>query len=170
MLLNKGDGTFKQRSYNYGTGRAPWHDVVVSDLNGDGRPDLATAVGRISVLVNRGDGSFQAKVEYAGPGGPLASADLNGDEKPDLVTTGKSSLHVLINTPGLCNVQGVVGMTPAAAKRELARVNCQAGKVGRASSKRVKKGRVVLQKPRFGAVLRGGSKVNLVISRGRRHS
>jgi FG-GAP-like repeat/PASTA domain len=169
VLLNKGGGTFKQRSYTTGS---DWHpngtNVVVSDLNGDGRPDLATAVGRISVLVNRGDGSFQAKLKYPGIEGPLASADLNGDDKPDLVTTGKSSLHVLINTPGLCNVQGVVGMTPTAAKRELARVNCRAGKVSRASSKRVKKGRVISQKPRFGAVLRGGSKVNLVVSRGRR--
>jgi FG-GAP-like repeat/PASTA domain len=171
VLLNKGDGTFKRRSYTTGSERDPdGANVVVSDLNGDGRPDLATAVGRISVLVNRGDGSFQAKVEYPSPGGPLASADLNGDDKPDLVTTGSRSLHVLINTPGLCNVQGVVGMTPAAAKRELARVNCRAGKVSRASSKRVKKGRVVLQKPRFGAVLRGGSKVTLVVSRGRKPS
>ena len=96
----------------------------------------------------------------------MLGADLNGDDKPDLVTTGKRSLNVLINTPGLCNVQGVVGMTPAAAKRELARVNCRAGKVSRASSKRVKRGRVVSQKPRFGAVLRGGGKVNLVVSRG----
>ena len=171
VLLNKGDGTFKRRNYTTGPeGDSFGANVVASDLNGDGRPDLATAVGRISVLVNRGDGSFQAKVEYPGPGGALASADLNGDDKPDLVTTGQRSLRVLINTPGLCNVQGVVGMTPAAAKRELARVNCRAGKVSRAYSKRVKKGRVISQKPRFGAVLRGGGKVNLVVSRGRWHS
>jgi FG-GAP-like repeat/PASTA domain len=179
VFLNKGDGTFKERSYKTGHSGGG-ANVVASDLNGDGRPDLATAVDwvtwsldrhRISVLVNRGDGSFQAKVEYPGSfGGPLASADLNGDEKPDLVTTGNRSLHVLINTPGLCNVQDVVGMTPAAAKRELARVNCRAGRVSRAYSKRVKKGRVISQKPRFGAVLRGGGKVNLVVSRGRRHA
>jgi hypothetical protein len=115
VFLNKGDGTFKERrSYKTGSDGAPGGaNVVASDLNGDRRPDLATAVDRISVLVNRGDGSFQAKVEYPGgrfvsgssPGGPLAIADLNGDDKPDLVTTGDSSLHVLINTPGLCNVQ-----------------------------------------------------------------
>jgi hypothetical protein len=171
VLLNKGDGTFKERSYTTGSDWDPsGTNVVVSDLNGDGRPDLATAVGRISVLVNRGDGSFQAKVEYPGVGGPLASADLNGDDKPDLVTTGKSSLHALINTPGLCNVQGVVGMTPAAAKRELARVNCRVGRVRRLYSKRVKKGRVISQKPQFGAVLPGGGRVNLVVSLGRRPS
>ena len=171
VFLNKGDGTFKKRSYKAGVDPF-WANVVASDLNGDGRPDLATGVDRISVLVNRGDGGFQAKVQYPGrhTGGPLASADLNGDETPDLVTTGHSSLRVLINTPGLCNVQGVVGMTPAAAKRELARVNCRVGKVRRLYSKRVKKGRVISQKPKFGAVLSGGGKVNLVVSRGRRHS
>jgi PASTA domain/FG-GAP-like repeat len=174
VFLNKGDGTFKERSYKMGhkTGRtARDANIVASDLNGDGKPDLATRVGRILVLVNRGDGSFQAKVEYPGGrfvSGPLASGDLNGDDKPDLVTLGERSLHVLINTPGLCNVQGVVGMTPAAAKRELARVNCRVGKVRRLYSKRVKKGRVSSQKPKFGAVLPGGSKVKLVVSRGRK--
>jgi hypothetical protein len=168
VFLNKGDGTFKKRNYKTGSeGDADDANVVASDLNGDGRPDLATAAGRISVLVNQGDGSFAPRRNYA-TGGPLASADLNGDDKPDLVTTGNSSLHVLINTPGLCNVQGVVGMTPAAAKRELARVNCRVRKVRRLYSKRVKKGRVISQKPRFGAVLPGGGKVNLVLSRGRR--
>jgi hypothetical protein len=168
VFLNKGDGTFKElRSYK--TGRTSGaNQVVAGDLNGDGKPDLAMPLVRPSVLVNRGDGSFELKLEYPGAGSALAIGDLNGDGKPDLVTTGQSSLHVLINTPGLCNVQGVLGMTPAAAKPKLARGNCRAGKVGRASSKWVKKGRVISQKPRFGAVLPGGGKVNLVISRGRR--
>jgi beta-lactam-binding protein with PASTA domain len=61
-------------------------------------------------------------------------------------------------------------LTPAAAKRMIARVNCRAGKVGRLYSKRVKRGRVISEKPRFGAVLRGGSKVDLLVSRGRKGS
>jgi hypothetical protein len=171
VFLNKGDGTFKDRSYKTGGTDPNGANIVASDLNGDGKPELATRVGRIFVLVNRGDGSFQAKVEYPGGrfvSGPLASGDLNGDDKPDLVTTGHSSLHVLINTPGFCNVQSVVGMTPVAAKQQILRGNCRAGKVSRLYSKSVKRGRVISQKPRFGAVLPGGAKVNLVISRGRR--
>jgi hypothetical protein len=168
VFLNKGDGTFKTRSYNTGRTGPEGADVVASDLDGDGRLDLATAAARISVLVNRGDGTFQAKVNYLGTRGSLASADLNGDGKPDLVTTGESSLHVLINTPGLCNVQDVAGMTPVAARRELARVNCRMGKVRRRYSKGVRKGLVFSQKPRFGAVLRGGGKVSLVVSRGKK--
>jgi hypothetical protein len=169
VFLNKGDGTFKElRSYKTGRNPGAANQVVAGDLNGDGKPDLATPLGRPSVLVNRGDGTFELKLEYPGARTAFAIADLNGDGKPDLVTTGQSSLHVLINTPGLCNVQGVLGMTPAAAKPKLARVNCRAGKVSRLYSKWVKKGRVISQKPRFGAVLPGGGKVNLVISRGRR--
>jgi beta-lactam-binding protein with PASTA domain len=52
----------------------------------------------------------------------------------------------------------------------IARVNCRAGKVSRLYSKRVKRGRVISQKPKFGAVLPGGSTVNLVVSLGRRPS
>ena len=73
------------------TGGFP-NSVVSADLNGDGFPDLATANGSgdtVSVLLGKGGGSFQAKVDYAVGGQPytVAAADLNGDGHPDLVTT-----------------------------------------------------------------------------------
>ena len=77
---------------------------------------------------------------------------------------------MLLNTPGLCTVQNVRGRTLPIARRTLARANCRVGKIRRAYSKNVKKGRVISQKPRFGAVLPGGGKVDLVVSRGRRPS
>ena len=77
---------------------------------------------------------------------------------------------MLLNTPGLCTVQNVEGKTLPTAKRTLARANCRVGKIRRAYSKSVKRGRVISQRPRFGAVLRGGGKVNLVVSRGRKPS
>src|SRR5207249_3080822 len=101
--------------------------------------------------------------------------DLNGDRRLDLAVpminsrNNSSSLSLLMNTPGLCNVQNVVGLTLPAAKRTLARINCRVGKVGHAYSKRVKRGRVISQKPWFGAVLPRGSMVNLLISRGHKH-
>jgi beta-lactam-binding protein with PASTA domain len=119
------------------------------------------------VLLNRGDGSFEAKREYRA-GGAVVIGNLNGDRKPDMVTVGlrPNAVSVLINTPGLCNVQDVVRMTQGAAKRALARVNCRLGKVSRAYSK-VKAGLVLAQKPRFGAVRPKGGTVDLVVSRGR---
>jgi hypothetical protein len=182
VLANRGDGSF-QTKVDYATGHRPF-SVAIGDLNGDGKRDLATAntdAGTASVLTNRGDGSFEAR---GGDGRfrargiyrtgrhphSVAIGDLNGDRKPDLVTAdvAPDQVSVLLNTSGFCTVQNVKRLTLPAAKRTLARANCRSGKIRRMYSKRVKKGRVISQKPRFGAVLPGGGKVNLVVSRGRK--
>jgi hypothetical protein len=174
VLLNGGDGTLQPRR---DTPVASNLSVALGDLNGDGKTDVAVPSERgIYVLLNRGDASFQPKLEYSSTDSVEAAiADLNGDKRADLASANftllrndrYSSLAVMINTPGLCNVQYVVRMTLATAKRALARINCRVGKVSWAYSK-VRKGRVISQKPKFGAVRPGGSKVNLVLSRGRR--
>ncbi|MES1172085.1 MAG: VCBS repeat-containing protein [Bacteroidota bacterium] len=76
-------------------GFTSWEDsdvsrLVVADLNGDGRPDLALAGTAIGVLLNHGDGTFSAAQHYgAGIGRALALAvgDVNKDGRPDLVAT-----------------------------------------------------------------------------------
>jgi FG-GAP-like repeat/PASTA domain len=181
VLLNSCDGSF-QTKLDYATGRGP-SSVAIGDLNGDDKRDLATAntrAGTVSVLLNKGAGSFQAKLDYRAGVRPPPSArcgcgvlpasvairDLDGSGRPDLVTanTGPSTVSVLLNRPGLCTVQNVDGKTLPAATREIARANCRVGKIRPVYSKWVERGRVISQKPRFGAVLRGGGKVNLVVS------
>jgi beta-lactam-binding protein with PASTA domain len=61
-------------------------------------------------------------------------------------------------------VQELRRQTLKAAKRTLARVNCPVGKVSLAYSGTIK-GLVSGQKPKLGAVLPGGSRVDVVISR-----
>jgi FG-GAP-like repeat/FG-GAP repeat/PASTA domain len=172
VLLNRGEGSFRAKR-DYGTVFLP-QSLAIGDLNGDSKPDLATAgVGDIvSVLANRGDGRFQAKLDYRTrlDAESVAIGDLNGDGKPDLTAANSLSntVSVLLNTPGLCTVQDVFRQTLLAAKRTIARANCRVGKIRRASSKHVRRGRVISQTPRFGTVLPGSGKVKLVVSRGRR--
>jgi secreted trypsin-like serine protease len=67
-----------------------------------------------------------------------------------------------------CAVPRLRGKTLAAARRALARGNCRLGKVTRAYSTRVRFGRVVLQRPAAGRRLARGTRVSVVVSRGRR--
>jgi beta-lactam-binding protein with PASTA domain len=66
-----------------------------------------------------------------------------------------------------CVVPKVRGKTLRAAKASISRANCRTGHVTRKSSRKVRKGRVLSQKPRPGTRLAPRSKVNLVVSRGR---
>jgi FG-GAP-like repeat/PASTA domain len=173
VLLNRGGGSFGlARDYPVEGDAVA---VAIGDLNDDGRPDLAVVdagdrTSAVSVLANRGDGRFGRGLEFATARNPLAvaSGDLNGDGRSDLVSANRSnSVSVLVNRPGLCIVQELKGRRLTIAKRMLARANCRVGSVRRLHSARITRGRVVSQRPRFGAVLRGGGKVDLVVSHGR---
>jgi len=75
-------------AYACGTGPS---EVRVGDLDGDGRQDVVTAnssANTISVLLGRGDGTFNAKVDYATATQPwsMELGDLDRDGKLDVVT------------------------------------------------------------------------------------
>ena len=81
--------------------------VAIGDLNGDHKPDLATANvtwGTVSVFLNRGGGRFRAERDYPTDAGPasIAIGDLNGDGKLDLATanSGANTASVLLNRGG----------------------------------------------------------------------
>jgi hypothetical protein len=75
--------------------------VAIGDLNRDRKPDLVTANTTVSVLLNRGDGSFRPKRNYAAgrDSMSLAIGDLNSDGVPDLATANANKVSVLLN-PG----------------------------------------------------------------------
>jgi hypothetical protein len=64
-------------------------DVLLVDLNGDEKLDLAVANEQsgLDVYMGVGDGSFSPRVSYAAPAGlvALAAADFDGDGHPDVL-------------------------------------------------------------------------------------
>ena len=105
VLLGNGDGTF-QAAVRYSTGGFSPTSVVVADVNGDGKLDLVVVAnqagcnscGAVSVLLGKGDGTFQAAVSYGSGGSDADSvvvADINGDGKPDLVVMNQAFCGVL---------------------------------------------------------------------------
>jgi hypothetical protein len=110
VFLNQGEGSFKAAAdyvaddpHPFEFGDIAHRPLIAADLNGDGKPDLATAnsslSSSVSILVNRGNGAFRDTATYAVGNHPysLITADFNGDGKPDLATMDTNEVSVLIN-------------------------------------------------------------------------
>jgi FG-GAP-like repeat len=108
VLLNRGDGDFA-RGAAYIAGPLPG-GVTAADFNRDGAPDLVVAnqeladftqTTGVTVLFNRGDGTFAQEPTYAAGTAPyaLSSGDLDADGKLDLVVANRDSndVSVLLN-------------------------------------------------------------------------
>jgi len=70
--------------------------------------------------------------------------------------------------PTVCAVPRLRGLTLLTARRQLVKRGCAIGRVTRTGSRRVARGRVVGQRPAPGLRLRRGTRVAVVLSRGRR--
>src|SRR5262245_66223964 len=68
--------------------------VVIGDLNGDGKPDLASPN---SVLFGNGDGSFGARSDYNTRGTPVGIGVLDGDGNRDLDTANACCRRVSVS-------------------------------------------------------------------------
>lgn len=97
VFLGDGTGRFTAQA-PVPVAASPLSSVVAGDFNADGKVDLAVAQGNsnlVSVLLGKGDGSFQSGTPYVVGNGParIIAADLTGSGATDLV-----SLNQLSNT------------------------------------------------------------------------
>jgi hypothetical protein len=97
VLLSNGDGTL-QPAISYASGSFGASSVIVTDINGDGKPDVLLAnecidpntcmTGAVSALLGNGDGTLRGGVNYnsgAWFSYSVAIADVNGDGKLDVL-------------------------------------------------------------------------------------
>jgi hypothetical protein len=117
FLANNGDGTFaapvSSAVAGSATGGGPV-SVRLSDLNGDGLPDLICLLGSTSTddqataLLGVGNGTFRTGATLNIPGGSrnaVAAGDLAGAGTPvtDLVLTNSSQISALLNVTATTN-------------------------------------------------------------------
>ncbi|NLW07175.1 MAG: hypothetical protein GX039_04250 [Clostridia bacterium] len=103
ILLGNGDTSFRDPQYYNGANNPS--SLTCGDFNGDGLIDLAVAgyydgSGKISILVGKGDGSFQAYADYDIGNNPrsIITADFNCDGVADLAVANYDSNTVSILT------------------------------------------------------------------------
>ncbi len=100
VLSGDGRGGFRQSQISMRT-LHPWF-VVLSDVNGDGKPDLVTTHterSELTVLLGDGKGGFAetsgSPFDLGAPAWHAAVMDVNRDGKPDVIAAG-SGLRVML--------------------------------------------------------------------------
>jgi hypothetical protein len=101
VLLGNGDGSFSA-PVTYDSGGQSANSVVLTDMNGDGKPDVlvsnqcaipnngCASKGLVGVLLGNGDGTFSPVIGYDAGGYTSTSItveDVNGDSKPDVIVS-----------------------------------------------------------------------------------
>jgi hypothetical protein len=111
VLLSNGKSLFAARTdyaVGSGTDTGAYSGIAAADLTGNGKPDLIVPITyafpyEISILMNKGKGTFDAPVNYALPTSPdaVVAGDFNNDHKADIAVMnfgGSGSISVLLNS------------------------------------------------------------------------
>jgi uncharacterized delta-60 repeat protein len=140
-------------------------DIAVARLTAAGRLDTTYGRGGTVSTDLRSGSEDRAAAAVLGSDGKLVVA---GATRPTFGSGPWDFAAARYVAIPFCVVPNVRGQTLRVARIRLARASCRLGKDRRAYSRRVKKGRVISQRPHAGARLADHSKVSLVVSRGRR--
>ncbi len=131
----------------YGTSAAAPHAAAVAALELQAKPTASvTQVKNAQISTASAVGAFTHPAVGAG------------------LINAKAAVGSLVK----CKVPKVTGKKLAAAKTAIKKAKCAVGRISKAFSRRVKKGRVISQKPAAGKTVAFGTKVNLVVSKGKR--
>jgi FG-GAP-like repeat len=120
VLLGRGDGSFGAPHGSLVVAYSEIDSLALGDLNGDGAKDVVAGSqelanqpeGALSVLLNKGDGSFKAAVTH-GTGvllpDRLAVADVNHDGKRDLLVANDADVSDWYGQANYCAVVVYLG-------------------------------------------------------------
>jgi hypothetical protein len=133
------------------TGGTEAMDALVR-LTPNGQPDPSFGTAGVALLPSSGSTSLDVETD----GKVLAGGGIDG------------SMLVRVLGGANCIVPGLRGKTVTTARATLTTSHCSAGSVSRLYSNKVARGRVISTAPLRGGRLPGGTKVALVVSRGRR--
>jgi hypothetical protein len=111
VLLSNGKTLFSGRTdylVSSSSESGSYSGIAAADLTGDGKADLivpVTFASQLSVLVNKGTGTFKPFATYALPtnGEAVVAGDFNNDKKMDVAVVnfgGSGSISVLLNSGG----------------------------------------------------------------------
>jgi uncharacterized delta-60 repeat protein len=138
---------------------------AVARFGSSGHPDASFKGGVISADFGAWDEATGVAVQ---PDGKIVAGGFSTQiESGGTITAGDFALVRSLGAAPPCKVPNVRGKKLAVARSAVTKARCRVGKVRRKASRNVKRGRVVSQSPKAGARLPNGSKVNLVVSRGR---
>jgi len=104
VLMQTAPGSFSAIDSSLG-GQRYTEGVVVSDLNGDNRPDIATLSSypdRVQILVHTGGGAYGVSAVYETPVSmrEIDAADIDGDGLKDLVLLGEDNRAFVMQQSG----------------------------------------------------------------------
>jgi hypothetical protein len=168
---------FSSNPYPVGSG-----DIVVMNADGSGLTNLTNSPSTNDFApVWSPDGTkivFVSEALSAGANREIFVMNADGSAQTNLTNSSSSEdgpdwmvvLPPLPPPPPVkCVVPKVIGFRLPAARTRIRQRHCSVGRIRYASSARAR-GRVISQRPRGGARLPRGARVNLMVSRGRRHS